>query len=90
MPVAMVLDQVEALFLAKNLDYGSSNLSQSPFGVMQGLLTRLHDKQARAVNLVKKGEDANFESLEDTFIDMMGYSLAAVIVLRGQWPGVTR
>lgn len=89
-PVGRVMDQVETMFLKKHEDYGPDNIARSPFGPMQGLLTRMHDKQARAVHMVKNGHGGNFEPLEDTFKDMIGYCVAAILVLRGEWPGVNR
>lgn len=86
-PVGMILDEVEGMFLRKHEDYGPSNIAASPFGVLPGLLTRMHDKQSRAVHLVSSGHGANYEPLEDTFKDMIGYCIAAVLYLRGEWPG---
>ena len=80
-----ILDAAEDLLLSKHHDYGPDNIMKSPFGPLFGLLVRLHDKQARAVNLVSIGEDANYESLEDTFFDMLNYSAIAILVLRNQW-----
>ena len=87
-PVAMVMDQVETMFLRKHEDYGPNNIALSPFGPMQGLLTRMHDKLARAVHLTEQEHSPNYEPYEDTFKDMIGYCIAAILVLRGEWPGV--
>lgn len=87
-PVGIVMDQVETMFLKKHEDYGPLNIAASPFGVLPGLLTRMHDKQSRAVHLVQNGHGANYEPLEDTFKDMIGYCLAALLYLKGDWPGV--
>ena len=90
MNVALVFDEAEELLLSKQKDYGPDNIAKSPFGPLFGLLVRMYDKQARAANLISKGHDAKHESLEDTFIDMLNYSVIALLVLRGQWPGVPR
>ena len=89
-PVGIVMDQVETMFLKKNADYGPDAISNAPFGVLEGLLTRMHDKYARAVHLVGNGHRTNYEPLEDCFRDLIGYSVAAILVLRGEWPGVGR
>lgn len=86
-PVAFIMDQVESMFLRKHEDYGPDNIGQSPFGVLEGILTRMHDKQSRAVHLVLNGHGPNYEPLEDTFRDMIGYSIAALMYLNRQWPG---
>lgn len=87
-PVGNVMDQVETMFLKKNEDYGPDAISNAPFGVLEGLLTRMHDKYARAVHLVGNGHRTNYEPLEDCFRDLIGYSVASILVLRGEWPGV--
>lgn len=86
--VASIMDEAEELILRKAEDYGYNNVARSPFGPVFGLLTRMHDKQARAVNLVSSGHHANYEGLEDTFMDMIGYATLALLCIRGQWPGV--
>jgi hypothetical protein len=87
-PVSRVMDQVETMFLRKNQDYGPDAISGAPFGVLEGLLTRMHDKYSRAVNLVRNGHNTNYEPLEDCFRDLIGYSVAAVLYLNKEWPGV--
>ena len=84
--LARALDDAEALLLSKHADYGPTNISKSPFGPLQGLLVRMWDKQARAAHLIDNDQDANYESLEDTFMDLLNYSAIAVLVLRKQWP----
>jgi len=88
MDVAGLYNECMDVLLSKNQDYSNRNISESPFGVLEGLLTRMWDKYARAVNLVEQGREANHESLEDTFKDMANYSMIAVLCLRGRWPGV--
>lgn len=89
-PVANVMDRVESTFLRKHEDYGPDNIARSPFGPMTGIMVRLHDKMARATHLTKDRTNPNYESLQDTFLDMMGYCLAAILVLDGDWPGVSK
>lgn len=89
-PLAQILDEAETILHKKHEDYGPANVSQSPFSPMHGLLVRMWDKQARAINLISTGADANYESLEDTFIDLLNYSAIALLCLRGQWPGVQK
>lgn len=84
--LAFLLDEAADLLLRKHEDYGPDNINKSPFGPLFGLLVRLYDKQARAAHLVSQDKDANYESLEDTFMDMLNYSAIALLVLRGQWP----
>lgn len=87
-PVGRVMDQVETMFLKKHEDYGPDAISNAPFGVLEGLLTRMHDKYARAVHLVGNGHRTNYEPLDDCFRDLIGYSVAAILYLNKEWPGV--
>jgi hypothetical protein len=87
------VDAVDALFmelsdilLAKHADYGPRNVSGAPGGAMNGLRVRMHDKLARLNNLVDKAGEPNFESLEDTLVDLSIYAAIGVLVLRKEWP----
>ena len=61
----------------KQKDYGHHNVAM--FGIT-GLVIRLHDKIARAENLIDKRDMENSvpgESIYDTFLDIIGYSIIA-------------
>lgn len=87
---ARLYDEQLHLLLSKNADYSPLNISMAPFGVMEGLMTRISDKFYRAINLLEQGTEAKHESLEDTFRDLMGYAAIGVLCLQGQWPGVSK
>lgn len=74
--------------LAKHEDYGPLNIARSPGGPLNGLNVRLWDKLARLTHILDSEAEPNFESLEDTFLDMANYALIGILVLRNQWPGV--
>jgi hypothetical protein len=78
------------LLLSKNADYSPLNISLAPFGVMEGLVTRISDKFYRIINLLEQGTEAKHESLEDSFRDLMGYAAIGVLCLQGEWPGVAK
>lgn len=63
----------------KQFDYGHENVTA--FGI-DGLLVRAHDKIARLRNLLNR-ETPSFESVEDTWLDLTGYSILAMMVLNG-------
>lgn len=81
---AKILDTL----VSKQRDYGKDNISR--FGT-SGLLIRVHDKLARLKNLMNKsGNDFNRaisvnavsdESIVDTFIDVIGYSVIGLMWL---------
>lgn len=82
--VDVALDAIE-LLVSKHEDYGSSNISDAPGGALNGLTVRLHDKVARLGNLLALGKTPNYESIEDTFIDILNYAIIALLVIDGTW-----
>lgn len=75
------------VLLQKHADYGAKNVSQAPGGAINGLVVRLHDKQARILNLLGQETLPNYESLRDSFLDAANYNLIACLVLDHHWPG---
>lgn len=63
------------LLVRKQRDYGHANILR--FG-KDGVLVRLWDKVARYNNLTARGYNANFESIDDTLRDIIGY----VVILK--------
>jgi hypothetical protein len=78
--------EVVHLIERKHEDYGSAGILEAPFGPIPSLITRLHDKVARAANLSELGQEPNHESLRDTFLDIAGYGLIGLMVLDKQFP----
>lgn len=76
------------ILIRKNHDYSPLNISQAPFGVLEGVLTRISDKYWRAVNLVEKDGISEYESLMDTALDSANYWMIFALCLEGTWPGV--
>ena len=74
------------LLLLKHSAYGPKNIANAPGGPLNGLAVRLHDKLARLAHLIEKGHDPEWESLEDTFLDIAGYGSIGTLVLRNEWP----
>lgn len=70
--IANLLDQ-------KRQDYGVENIRK--FG-SYGVLVRVSDKVERLINLSGKGKEPNFETTEDTWKDIAGYAILALIELR--------
>lgn len=76
----IVTDMAE-LYTKKNANYGNSFTKlYEDLGPVAGLVP-LHNKLDRATNLVKGGKN-DFESLEDTFIDLANYAIMNVIELK--------
>lgn len=85
--VDIILDELRSIMLKKQEDYGPLNISHAPGGAMNGLRVRMHDKLARLNNLSNRGDTPNFESIEDTLIDLANYAIIGLLVQRGQWEG---
>ena len=65
---------IAKLLVGKQKDYGPSNILDSPYGAEVGLKVRLWDKVARYENLTKTtNKETQYESLNDTVLDMLGY-----------------
>lgn len=67
---------VKKTVIAKQKDYGPKNISR--FGI-NGLVIRIHDKVARLENLLSKNNSPQNESLMDTLLDIIGYSVIAMM-----------
>jgi hypothetical protein len=65
------------LLIRKQLDYGSANIMDGPYGPQVGIKVRLWDKVARYENLTREesstASEPYFESLNDTLLDIIGY-----------------
>lgn len=84
--VRRVFDEARGVLLDKHKDYGPLNIARSPGGPLNGLRVRMHDKLARINHLVERNAEPTYESLGDTFMDMMNYSAIGILVLEGNWP----
>jgi hypothetical protein len=82
-----ITNELTAILLKKQEDYGPFNIAHAPGGAMNGLRVRMHDKLARLNNLVDTGNTPNYESVEDTLIDLANYAIIGLLVQRGQWEG---
>ena len=82
---AKVASEAIKLLISKHNDYGSRNISEAPGGAINGLAVRLHDKVERLANLTSNNRKPNNESIRDTFIDILNYSIIAIMVLDGTW-----
>jgi hypothetical protein len=80
--------QLLTILYKKHEDYGPLNISGAPGGAMNGLRVRMYDKLARLNNLIDTGDTPNYESIEDTLIDLANYAIIGLLVQRGQWEGL--
>jgi hypothetical protein len=85
--VDTILNELRSIMMKKQADYGPLNIALAPGGPMNGLRVRMYDKLARLNNLADKDATPNFESIEDTLIDLANYAIIGLLVQRGQWEG---
>lgn len=75
-----VLNSVSEILVKKNADYGGASFDLG----INGNMVHIWDKARRFRSLVEKqmkGEKANFESLEDTLRDIIGYAVIGIHIL---------
>ena len=80
--LGLVLDDMRAVMIGKQLDYGPGNILD--FGDL-GVLVRANDKMARLRNLYKSGEAPRHETVDDSWLDLANYAVIAMMVRRGYW-----
>jgi len=89
-----ILREQYLLFCHKMHDYGKGNIMlggdcNNPEDrklALMGTTIRLNDKSNRLVNLILKNkENSTNETIEDTFQDMVNYSIISLIVNREKW-----
>lgn len=85
---AQIAKELLEVLYAKHKDYGPMNIAGAPGGAMNGLRVRMYDKLARLNNLVDTGDTPNYESIEDTLLDLANYAIIGLLVQRGQWEGL--
>ena len=71
--------KVASTVISKQHDYGHDNIMAFK---EHGLVVRLSDKVARLKNLLWSNSSPNNESIEDTFTDIAGYAIIALMVMR--------
>ena len=86
--VVDILGELQVILCKKHDDYGPMNIAGAPGGPMNGLRVRMYDKLARLNNLVDTGDTPNYESIEDTLIDLANYAIIGLLVQRNQWAGI--
>ena len=87
----IVLHECAQLQSKKSEDYQNpnSNVKQADHyrrGV-DSIHDTMHGKMLRAQSLLESGNTANFESLEDTYKDLINYASFAVSYIRGKMEG---
>jgi hypothetical protein len=83
--IKQLANEIAELIIKKQHDYGKGNILKSPVGVELGILVRLGDKLNRLANLLQNKEKPNNESLDDSWRDVAGYALIALMYRSGKF-----
>ena len=76
-----IIQKMYNLYIKKNENYGNSfGKLYEDLGPISGLVP-LHNKLNRLISLIK-GNKNNFESIEDTLIDLANYAIMNLIELK--------
>jgi hypothetical protein len=73
------------MVIQKQRDYGTGNILDAPGGPEKGIVVRLWDKISRLKNLVYGGKKPQNETIDDTYKDIAGYCLVALMVREGKF-----
>jgi hypothetical protein len=76
------LESMHKLLVSKQHDYGHGNILH--FGTV-GVAVRICDKIARLMNLTRRGSNAKNEALTDTYMDILGYAVIALMLEEGSF-----
>lgn len=84
-----IMQECLQILMKKHKDYGPLNIAHAPGGAMNGLTVRMYDKLARISHLCSdKNDTPNYESIEDSLIDLVNYATIGILVQRGLWEGI--
>ena len=72
-----IAGDIAELLISKQKDYGKNNILD--FGEF-GILVRVNDKISRLKNLSKSGSEPKNESIDDTWKEVAGYAIIALII----------
>lgn len=81
--IHQIADEIADLVISKQHDYGTGNILNSPAGPEGGIIVRVGDKLNRLWNLVTNKKIPRNEAQEDSWKDVAGYALIALMVRRG-------
>lgn len=77
--IKKITNEVTEILLKKNQDYGGASFDLG----LNGNMVHLWDKVSRYRSLIQKGQnDPNFESIDDTLRDIIGYAIIGLHILK--------
>lgn len=79
--IKKLTDEITQLLLEKDEDYGGASFHLG----LNGNMVHIFDKANRYKTLIEKhnrGEIPNFETIEDTLKDIIGYAIIGLLILK--------
>ncbi|MDD2635507.1 MAG: nucleotide modification associated domain-containing protein [Bacteroidales bacterium] len=77
--IMQITDEITQMLLKKNADYGGASFDLG----LNGNMVHLWDKVSRYKTLIGcDKKDPNFESIEDTLKDIIGYAIIGLHILK--------
>lgn len=74
--------ECDEVMIRKQLDYGADNIRL--WGLL-GVAVRATDKIMRLKELLTSGREPNFESIDDTLVDLRNYATIGMMLRKGYW-----
>ncbi len=79
--IAVITNDITDILIKKNADYGGASFDLG----LNGNMVHLWDKISRYRNLIEKGDKSpNFEALDDTLKDIIGYAIIGLHILNDE------
>lgn len=75
--ITAITEQITSILLKKNQDYGGASFDLG----LNGNMVHLWDKTKRYRSLIENNK-SNFENLEDTLYDIIGYAIIGLHILK--------
>lgn len=76
--ITEITEEITNLLIEKNKDYGSASFDLG----LNGNMVHLWDKIKRYRTLIENKAEPNFESIDDTLKDIMGYAIIGLHILK--------
>jgi len=76
-----ITEAMISLLLKKNSDYGNASFDLGSNGNMVHLWDKVTRYRTQVENLQKTGNKPNFESIDDTLRDIIGYAIIGLLIL---------
>ena len=75
--IRVITDEITSILLKKNEDYGNASFDLG----LNGNMVHLWDKVKRYRTLIEGTNDPNYENIDDTLKDIIGYAIIGLHIL---------